>query len=97
VILFAANYNSGHRFYGQVLLCEYPPTGLLGLRPVQVFVEEVEGGHAVDGVAAVEELDGGLVACFQRICLKGAQAVSQLPAEATLTLSQKNSVRVPSD
>jgi hypothetical protein len=48
--------------YGKVLCSEYPPAGLLGLGPSQVFIEEVEGAHAVDGMPVVEELDGGLVA-----------------------------------
>src|ERR1039458_7248265 len=42
-----------------------PPPGLFGLRPVEVLVEEVKGANAVDGMAAVEELDGSLVANAQ--------------------------------
>src|ERR1035441_4223090 len=62
---FAADYNAGHQLYGKVLRSEYPPAGLLGLGPVQMLVEEGKGADAVDGMAAVEELDGGLVANAQ--------------------------------
>src|ERR1017187_5285618 len=62
---FASDYNAGHQLYGKVLRSEYYLAGLLGLGPVQVLVEEVEAADAVDGVAAVEELDGSLVANAQ--------------------------------